>query len=180
MAPAYYKRFRMEIDLVSPIAEFPLPDGYRWLAWSDLVLDRHAQVKARSFHGEADTVIFPSLGSLDGCRRLMRDISRRSGFAREATWLIAFGNEDCGTIQGVIESGQTGAVQNVGVVPSHRGQGLATRLVTRALNGFFNDGVKHVRLEVTAENAPAVRVYDKIGFRQTKVLHKAVTRAPVS
>ena len=179
MATTYYKRYRMEIDLAAPIAELPLPPGYEWVAWSDLLVERHAHAKARSFHDEVDAYIFPSLAGLDGCRRLMRDISSRSGFAPEATWLIACADGDCGTIQGVVESPGCGAIQNVGIVPEHRGQGLATRLVTRALNGFYRLGVTHVRLEVTADNIPAVRVYGKVGFQQTKVLYKVATRARV-
>ena len=169
----------METDLTAPIAELPLPPGYQWLPWSDLLLERHALAKARCFRDQMDSVIFPSLGNVAGCRRLMRDISRRNGFAPEATWLIAGAEEDCGTIQGVVEPGGNGAIQNVGIVPEHRGCGLGTRLVTRALNGFYRTGVSHVRLEVTADNAPAVRVYQKVGFQQTKVLYKAVVQAGV-
>lgn len=170
----------MEIDLSAPIAELPIPPGYEWVAWSSLLVERHAQVKARCFQGELDACIFPSLGSVEGCRRLMRDISRRSGFAPDATWIITCAGNDCGTIQGVVESPGSGAIQNVGIVAGRRGQGLGTRLVTRALNGFYGLSVTHVRLEVTADNAPAVRVYEKIGFHQTKVLYKAVSQARVS
>ena len=176
MATVYYKRFRMDIALAAPIVELPLPPGYQWEAWSHPLLECHAQVKADCFHAELDTAIFPSLGTLDGCRRLMQDIASRDGFTPEATWLIRCDQEDCGTIQGVAGPGGVGAIQNVGVVAAHRGHGLATRLVTRALNGFYQVGIRHVRLEVTAENVPAVRVYEKIGFEQTKVLYKAVTR----
>jgi len=179
VATLQYKRFRMEIDLVAPIAELPLPAGYAWVPWSHLLVERHAQVKARCFHGETDATIFPSLGSVEGCRRLMRDISRRTGFEPEATWLITCDEADVGTIQGVVEGERNGAIQNVGIVTEHRCRGLGTRLVTRSLNGFYRVGVTHVRLEVTADNASAVRVYEKVGFRATKVLYKTVTRAGV-
>ena len=67
-----------------------------------------------------------------------------------------------------------GAIQNLGVVPSYRGLGLGRALIRQALAGFRGAGVTRVYLEVTAENAQAIRLYREAGFRRSKTLYKAV------
>jgi GNAT superfamily N-acetyltransferase len=178
----YYKRFRMEADLGRPSAEPDLPPGYRFVPWNEAVLDVHARTKFRAFRDEIDSIVFPCLGSLEGCRRLMREIRNKAGFLPGATWLIARGAspEDlqwCGTIQGVIDRGGLGMIQNIGVAPGHRGLGLGTCLIGQALAGFRRHGLRAASLEVTAENSRAVRLYQRLGFRRTRTVYKVVESA---
>lgn len=186
MDSTYFKRFRMEADLrpARTAGEPPagLPEGYLFVPWNEAVLDAHARTKWRSFRDEIDAHVFPCLGDAEGCRRLMREIRNKPGFLPEATWLIARGDNAgglvfCGTIQGVAERGGVGMIQNVGVVPGHRGIGLGAALVLRALDGFRRHGLRAGTLEVTAENWRAVRLYQKLGFRRTKTVYKVVDAA---
>ena len=186
MGVTYVRRFRMEFDLVNtPIVRPMIPEGYRWLAWDAALRERHAAAKYESFHCEIDSRVFPCLGGLEGCRRLMRDISRQRAFLPDATWLITYQSDfsdqafDCGTIQGLAQTANVGAVQNVGVVPEHRGLGLGRALVLRALHGFRNAELRRAVLEVTAENTPAVELYRSIGFRLARTMYKAVAAEPV-
>ncbi len=183
MESTYFKRFRMDVDLAAPRVSRPLPPGYRFVAWSEGLLDVHARTKFRSFRTEIDAVVFPCLGNLEGCRRLMREIRGKSGFLPGATWLVvrndAFGDlEWCGTIQGVVDRLGLGSIQNIGVVPSLRGHGLGTCLIEQALAGFRSHGLRKASLEVTAENSRAVRLYQRLGFRRTKTVYKVVDAAP--
>ena len=182
MGVTYYKRFRMEIELdrVRP-AEEPLAQGYEWVAWQPSMLERHARAKFESFRSEIDTQVFPLLGDLPSCRSLMSEIVQRATFIPEATWLVTcrLGEdvyEDCGTIQGLTQSGRWGAVQNVGVSPEHRGRGLGRALILKSLAGFKAAGVTRVYLEVTARNAVAVQLYRSVGFRLARTTYKAVDR----
>jgi ribosomal protein S18 acetylase RimI-like enzyme len=177
----------MEFDFTqTPLPEAILPEGYRWLPWHRRFLERHSQVKYASFCAEIDSQVFPCLGNLAGCRRLMQEICAQVNFLPEATWLITYRFDDwsaivdCATIQGLGKSATLGAVQNVGVVPEHRGQGLGRALVLRALAGFKSQGLKRVYLEVTAENQQAVSLYQSIGFQHTRTMYKAVQVAPVT
>jgi hypothetical protein len=174
MAITYYKRFRMEIDLdgIEPLPA--LPDPFYWVGWDETLLDAHAEVKFLCFEDEIDAHVFPCLGNRQGCQRLMREIRRKPGFLAGATWLIASPEGYHATIQGVIDRGPIGAIQNVGVVPCHRGLGLGRALVRKALHGFRMAGLRRAYLEVTAENSEAVRLYRTIGFRKSKTLYKAV------
>jgi len=168
----YFKRFRMEADLAPAAGGPALPPGYRFVSWSEPLADVHARTKFRAF-------VFPCLGSLEGCRRLMREIRGKSGFLPAATWLIACGTSPeslqwCGTIQGVVERGGGGMIQNVGVVPGHRGLGLGRCLVERAMAGFRMHGLRRASLEVTVDNARAVRLYQRLGFRRRRTVYKVV------
>jgi len=174
MAITYYKRFRMEIDLDQVIVAATLPRPFVWVSWEESLLDRHAEVKYHSFFGEIDAYVFPCLGDRHGCRRLMCEIRRKPGFLAEATWLIACDGLYVGTVQGIMDHGPIGAIQNVGVIPSYRGLGLGRALVRRALSGFIQAGLRRAYLEVTAENAAAVQLYRDVGFRRAKTLYKAV------
>jgi ribosomal protein S18 acetylase RimI-like enzyme len=176
----YFKRFKMEVDLreVPPLP--PLPDGYRWIAWQESLLDVHAEMMFRSFHGETDALIFPSLGDRHGARILMQEIRKKPGFLPQATWLLASPGGYCGCIQGLWERSSLGAIQNLAVTPGHRGRGLGSALLNQALHGFIRAGLERAGLEVTAQNDCAVRLYERFGFRRRKTLYKAVETAPTA
>ncbi|MGC1717633.1 MAG: GNAT family N-acetyltransferase [Isosphaeraceae bacterium] len=176
MAITYYKRLRMEIDLDghSPTLAAVLPGRFVWVAWEEALLADHAEVKFQSFCHEIDAYVFPCLGDRYGCQRLMREIRRKPGFLPGATWLIACPEGYVATVQGVMDLGPIGAIQNLGVIPSYRGIGLGRALVHRALAGFQEAGLRRAYLEVTAENNAAVQLYRSLGFRRAKTLYKAV------
>lgn len=181
MGLTYFKRFRMEIDLAArPVSPPPeLPPGYAMVPWDESLVNAHAEAKFQSFCFELDANVFPCLGDREGCRRLMREIAAREGFVREATWLLVFRSaegtreEYCGTVQGVRDSNGYGAIQNLGVTPGHRGQGLGRGLMHAALTGFRRAGLRRVFLEVTAQNTGAVLLYQRLGFVRTKTVYKA-------
>ncbi|MBI2808238.1 MAG: GNAT family N-acetyltransferase [Planctomycetes bacterium] len=174
-AVTYYKRYRMELDLIAPLPGVPsLPAGHAWIPWEDRLLDAHAEVKCQCFQDEIDGIVFPNLANRIGCATLMREIATRSGFRPEATWLIAERNNLVGTVQGVSERGGTGSIQNLGVIPSHRGRGLGLALLLQALHGFRRYGLATARLEVTAQNETAIRMYRRVGFRSRKTFYRQV------
>ena len=177
----YYKRYRMELDLRSPMPPVPdLPDGYSFVPWHDDLLPRHAEVKWQAFRGEPDTHVFPSLGDYDGCLKLMEAIRYRPGFCPEATWLLSCGPDFCGTVQGLVDPSGHGAIQNVGVITGHRGQGFGKALLLKALHGCQNAGIRQVVLEVTACNAGALELYRRLGFRSRRSLYKTAYPTIVS
>ena len=174
----YFKRYRMEIDLAGRDLCLPaLPSGYRLLGWNSSLLEVHAQVKYLSFRDEIDANVFPCFTELEGCRRLMKEIAQKPGFLPETTWLAVYANgeqpEYCGTIQGVRDRTGMGAVQNVGILPRHRGRGLGTAILFRALDGFRSAGIHRIHLEVTADNQGAIRLYHRLGFNTVKTVFKA-------
>jgi len=181
MGLTYFKRYRMEIDLDGRDLSWPsIPKGYRFRPWDDSLLEAHAEAKYLSFRGEIDANVFPCFSDLAGCRRLMREIARKNGFLAGATWLAVRVDgrppreEICGTIQGIRSRPRMGAVQNLGITAGHRGRGLGTALLFRALEGFRDAGLTRVYLEVTANNQGAIRLYRRLGFVTVKTTFKAV------
>ena len=179
MGLTYFKRYRMEMELSELPRELPsLPSGYRCIPWEESLLEHHAETKHRCFCFEIDANVFPCLGDRDGCQRLMNEITRRDNFIPQATWLMGHsepgGTVDyCGTIQGLCDVEGRGAVQNLGITPDHRGLGLGTSLLSRALDGFRQHGLARATLEVTAQNSGALRLYQRFGFQVIKTVYKA-------
>src|SRR5829696_7567336 len=162
----YHKRFQMELDLRRWRRQaIGLHPDYRLRPWSDELIREHAEVKYLSFRDELDAVVFPCLGELESCLRLMREIQERDGFVPEATWLAQYvgagprGVESCGTIQAIRISRARANIQNIGVTPLHRGRGVGAALILAAVTGLQQVGVTRVALEVTAINDSAVRLY---------------------
>jgi ribosomal protein S18 acetylase RimI-like enzyme len=178
MTIAYFKRFRMEIDLYDAPPPAVLPGGYHWVPWDDSLIELHAEVKFHSFQEQIDATLFPRLSNRSGCSYLMTEICQRKGFVPEATWLVASVGGYCGTVQGVRDRYGSGAIQNLGVTPLHRERGIGSALILQALHGFRRAGLGRVFLEVTATNDAAVRLYRRLGFRFRKTVYKAVEAAP--
>ena len=174
----YFKRYRMEVVLEDhSIPKAALPAGYTWREWGDADVERHALTKFRSFRDELDAEVFACLGEYYGCLRLMTEIAHQENFLAPATWLVSWfppgePPQDCGTIQGISVTEQLGSVQNIGVVPEHRGLGLGRALVLKSLEGFQRARLKRVVLEVTANNRPAVELYRSLGFRVTRTMYR--------
>ncbi|HZU39101.1 MAG TPA: GNAT family N-acetyltransferase [Gemmataceae bacterium] len=174
MSVRYFKRYKMEIDLYDAPPLPVLPPVYTWVSWDESLISIHADVKFRSFAGEIDATVFPSLSDANGCFHLMNEIAHKRGFLPEATWLLACPSGYVGTIQGIRDRPGLGAIQNLGVVPAHRGQHLGTALMLKALQGFRRAGLGRAFLEVTAINDAAVQLYRRLGFRCRKTLYRAV------
>ena len=179
MTITYFKRCRMEADLRKLPAHWPPPPpGYHFLPWQEDLLEVHAEVKYLSFRHEMDAQLFPCFTDPAACRRLMNDIVSRAGFLPGGTWLAAYQREvggllePCGTIQVIVDSFGEGWIQNVGVVPEHRRRGVGSTLLRYCLTGCAQAGLTKVHLEVTAENLPALRLYEKVGFFVVRTLFK--------
>jgi hypothetical protein len=176
----YHKRFQMELDLRRWRRQaVDLHPDYRLRPWSDNLIRDHAEVKFHSFRDELDAVVFPCLGEMESCLRLMQEIRDRDGFVPEATWLAQYAGagpirvEPCGTIQAIRVSRGRANIQNIGVTPHHRGRGIGAALILTAIAGLQHVGITKVALEVTAVNDTAVRLYRRLGFRTTKTVYKA-------
>jgi ribosomal protein S18 acetylase RimI-like enzyme len=177
----YFKRYRMEMNLAGrDLTPPPASDEFRFVSWNPSLLEPFAQAKYVSFRSEIDANVFPCLGDLEGCRRLMSEIVRKPGFLPTATWLLSYAPRagarpaHCGTVQGVRDRTGVGAIQNLGIAPEYRGAGLGTCLLFHALEGFRSAGVTRVYLEVTAQNEGAIRLYRRLGFATVKTVYKAV------
>jgi GNAT superfamily N-acetyltransferase len=78
-----------------------------------------------------------------------------------------------GTPVGLANLGRRGATTwlgGIGVVPSSRRRGLGELLTRRLLDRAREIGAREMLLEVIVENAPAIALYEKLGFERTRDL----------
>jgi len=67
-------------------------------------------------------------------------------------------------------SGSEGHVVTLDVSAADRCRGTGRLLLTETLERLRLQGAREVRLEVDVRNAGAIRFYEKMGFRRTRVL----------
>lgn len=69
---------------------------------------------------------------------------------------------------GFLTPEEYGFVYDVWVAPPHRGRGIGKRLVTWAEGWAREKGYRRIKLEVSATNARARRIYEELGFRDER------------
>lgn len=101
------------------------------------------------------------------------ELLRRRGVRLE----LSVGVEDAGELVGFTLNGlgrfrgePTGYDAGTGVVPSHRGRGLAARMLERTRALVAAAGAGRYLLEVLTTNAAAIRAYRRAGFEVTREL----------
>lgn len=85
---------------------------------------------------------------------------------RLSYWLVAV---DAGEVVGYIGSQSVcgeSDMMNVAVHPEHRRKGIGEKLIVALSAGLKERGNTALTLEVRASNAPAIALYEKLGFSQ--------------
>ena len=62
----------------------------------------------------------------------------------------------------------------MGIVRAYRGRGLGTRLINATLEAAFGAGFVRVELDVHADNARAISLYESVGFVREGIVRDAV------
>lgn len=62
-------------------------------------------------------------------------------------------------------------VENITVLPDQRGKGIAKQLLNYMFDTYTQKGVNRFTLEVDINNAPAIKLYESIGFRKYTTIH---------
>ncbi len=84
-------------------------------------------------------------------------------------YLVALDGDAVRGYAGLCDYPDEAFVQTLGVDPSAQGQGLGARLLQALLDEAGRRRQAVVSLEVRADNAPAIRLYERFGFRRTGV-----------
>jgi len=70
-----------------------------------------------------------------------------------------------GMVSGV--HGKKGMIMEVGVNPDFRGQKIGQRFISNYLQQMKSEGIEEVVLGVDEDNTPAVKLYQKLGFKKS-------------
>ena len=80
-------------------------------------------------------------------------------------YLVDIEDDDIVAVAGVRNIVGDGEVTNVMVRPEYRRQGIAKAVLRQLLYEGRQIGVRDFTLEVRKSNAPAIKVYEELGFR---------------
>ena len=169
---SYVKRFRMHRGVAGWLPGVTVPEGFEAVAWEESHLAPHAEVMAESFRSSVDARLFPNLSRFESCLELMRSIAGHADFIPGATWLVCHRGEFVAGLQALGRPGGIAIIQNLAVRPAVQGLGLGKVLLREALLGIGEIGCVEVRLEVSARNTRAVRLYHGFGFQQMKTIYR--------
>jgi len=86
--------------------------------------------------------------------------------AEEGGQLVGFVAGRIRTLPPYFGSGTIGAISEVFVAESHRGQGIGRRLLAFALEWFQAQDISRVELQVVAGNQDGIRFYRQLGWHQ--------------
>ena len=167
--------FRMQATLDVSDASPELSSGLRLSVWDDQQSSSALDVFNKAFLGHWGLPVLDE----ETWRSRFIDVSQ---FRAKASVLALHEDEVVGLCINWLPpeknpgEGETGWIEAIGVLPSHRGQGIADAMMIQSLNAFAEQGLSRVELDVDTQNETgALGLYEKHGFRpiqQTVLLEK--------
>jgi ribosomal-protein-alanine N-acetyltransferase len=86
--------------------------------------------------------------------------------SRISLWLVALDGDAVAGYVGSQSVLDMADMMNVAVHPNYRRQGIAKKLVQALVDALKEKGIKSLTLEVRQSNAPAIALYQQLGFQQ--------------
>ena len=96
-------------------------------------------------------------------------LARTFDYDLDASRVARDGEESIGLVM-VARRGEEAWIGGVGVVPGRRGGGVGRRLMEAAAAEARARGVTRLWLEVLVQNAPAIRLYEQLGYERVREL----------
>ncbi len=189
--PAVLTAFGLGAGIEAILAAIDRPHEvyYLWLPQHASLLDRYYERPAA--HEEWRLVLDPgkfSAPELDGVKPIfpeqagdLAQLYRRAAVPGEEVVAFSPAQIARGAFFGVWDGGRlvsaagthvwspqegVAAIGNVFTHPHYRGQGFATRCTAAVARAALENGIGTIVLNVRCDNAPALRVYEKLGFHR--------------
>jgi mycothiol synthase len=170
----YVKRLKMDMPLrAAPVvpALSGLPMSCRLESWTHGHPDHHAAILLDCFEYSIDAKIFPRFRSLAGCYEVILDLLGNPGFFAAGNQLLMGPDGPIGLAQSVKEANGVGSIHNIAVRNRHRQRGFGKFLMLHAMRTLYDEGCRHIELQVCAANKPALRCYYSLGFQIRKTFY---------
>jgi ribosomal protein S18 acetylase RimI-like enzyme len=165
-----YPRLFLEADLAD-IAALPSREskGAVIMPWHEHRHDEAARVIAAAYVDHIDSQINDQYRSPAGARRFLTNIIQYPGcglFFPSASFLGIDRDSlaPAGVCLASMVAEDAGHITQVCVTPKHRSTGLGYELMRRSLVALARHGARTASLTVTSSNAPAIRLYQRMGF----------------
>jgi ribosomal protein S18 acetylase RimI-like enzyme len=145
----------------------------RIVPWSEAYQEESASLITRSYVGHIDSEINDQYRSADGALRFLTNIIQYPGcgtFCGPASFVSIdpITQRMSGMCLSSLVSETTGHITQLCVAPEHRGIGLARELLRRSLLALAARRVIRVSLTVTTLNHKAIRLYQRMGFKNQR------------
>ncbi|MDX2154550.1 MAG: GNAT family N-acetyltransferase [Bryobacteraceae bacterium] len=181
---AYLKTFernfmRMDLAGVENLPEGAAFDQIELENWQLSWQEESAHVIADAYYSHVDSLINDQYRSVAGARHFLTNIVQYPGcgtFYAPASF-VAWHRESrrvCGVCLSSMVAREVGHITQVCVSPAVKGTGVGYELMRTALQSFAAAGCREATLTVTASNAKAVELYERLGFRTMKRFHACV------
>jgi len=174
----YLHRYRREFMMISADAIRKLPGsaglrGFRIEPWSPRAQEGAARVIADAYAGHIDSQINDQYRSVSGARRFLLNIVQYPGcgtFFQPGSFVAMprGSSEPQGLCLASLVASDVGHITQICVVRSVRGRGAGAELLRRSLAALLQYGCRKVGLTVTSSNKPAIRLYERLGFRTVR------------
>ena len=141
-----------------------LPAGLRWCHYSPFRRRQFAQTIARTYEDSLDC---PKMAGLRTVRQTIA-AHRHTGQFSPRTWWIALDGREAVGISLLNNFQGRGELVYLGTVPEARRRGIGRALLCRAIRDTAEMGLPQMGLAVDADNVPAVRLYQSMGFKEIR------------
>jgi len=169
-----YPRLFMECAIKPPRPHPPasLPGNMQLRQWTANQYQASAELIHDCYMGHIDSRINDQYRTLHGSLRFLHNIVRFPGcgvFEESASWLLFDTAADrlAGLVLCSRVAPRVAHITQLCIAPESRGVGLARTLLNHAADHLAAAGYEAITLTVTAANAPAVRLYEDLGFLTT-------------
>jgi len=157
----------------------PVPLGLRLECWDDRYFEPCARLIRQAYAGHVDSEINDQYRDDAGALKFLKNIIILPGcgqFKPEASFLVRPEGSDslaAAVLTSTVSAG-VGHITQLCVTPAFQGQHLGLRLMDAAIQALKSLRYNALSLTVTSLNAPAVRLYEKLGFHTVKKFAAAV------
>ncbi|GIV63127.1 MAG: hypothetical protein KatS3mg045_0466 [Bellilinea sp.] len=141
----------------APPADF-LPDVYRLVNWTADTAPLFYRAYCDAFYDRA--------AYFEPMEKWVGDYEKDNDFFPQLSWLAINGEERPVAFVTAGRMGELAWINQTGVVPELRGQGVAFGLLAHALRQLQLSGYREVGLHVNVNNPAAIRRFYELGFRR--------------
>jgi ribosomal protein S18 acetylase RimI-like enzyme len=164
-----FRRYFM-LASIADRTRLSVPEGILLAPWDERYAEGASHLIADAYRSHIDSEINDQYRTAAGSRRFLANIVLYPGcgaFQGRASFAALHrGSGDiCGMSLASIVAPGTGHITQICVAPSAQHSGVGSALLTRSLDGLRRAGCHEVSLTVTADNASAVRLYERLGFQ---------------
>ncbi len=138
-------------------------DTIGWLTFTEELRERFEDAIIASYRDSLDC---PELTGLRTKQEILTGHRYSGKFTPQSWWLMKYENRDAGLIllNEAVEDPKRLDLIYMAILPKFRGKGLGKLLLKQAKRCAASTGKEKIRLAVDSRNAPAIRLYGKMGF----------------